>query len=108
MIDDCIQLSVEARVIRAYVDNTNRGVVLAWHQRQFVVWKVFRPKKSITWNCRDGQYTTQRNQADVWFVDILDELLPPVSCKECGYYFSDLEEGCDACAFLKWRNPVVV
>lgn len=108
MIDDCIQLSVDARVITAYVNESNHGVVLAKYRQEWVVWKVFRAKKAILWNCMDGQYTRSIYQARLWFVDAVDNLLPPVSCGQCGYDFDDPDAGCDTCASRKVAPPVTV
>lgn len=101
MIDDVIQLAVEARVVRAYVEQSGKGIVLAKYKGDWVVWKVFRPKRGILWNCTNGRYTKDRSQAESWYVDAVDEMMPQVSCPECGYYFDDQEEGCDACVSRK-------
>lgn len=106
MIDDCIQLNVEARVLRACISDRGTGVVLAKYRGRWVVWRVFRAKKAILWNCADGQYTRSRGQADSWFVEAVDKVLPNVACPECGYYYDDPDEGCDACLHKKFRIPL--
>lgn len=108
MIDDCIQLNVEARVIRACIDRFGRGVVLARYRGQWVVWKVFRPKKAIIWNCTNGKYFRDNREADACFVEMVDKMLPEISCGECGCYFDDPDEGCDVCLSRKVHRPTTV
>jgi len=101
MIDNCVQLVNDARVVRAYLEEGGRGIVLAKYHGRYVVWRVFRAKKAILWNCTHGRYTKERDEAELIFAEMVADALPETSCPECGYWFNDPEEGCDACAHRK-------
>jgi hypothetical protein len=101
MIGDCIQLVNGARLVRACIEEPGRGVALARYKNQWAVWRIFRGKNATKWNCTDGHYFGDKASAEATFVEMVDEFLPEVSCPECGYYFDDMDEGCDACASRK-------
>lgn len=108
MIGDCIQLAVEARVVRASIEERGHGIVLAKYKNQWVVWKVFRAHRAICWNCREGVYYRDRAKAEAYYAELVEESMPQISCNECGYYYSDPAEGCDACVGKKILPPTTM
>ena len=108
MIDDCIRLINGARVIRAYIEHGNRGLVIAKYQRRWFVWRVFRAKGEKTWNIFKGDKFSNISEAEKRFTELVEIMLPDLYCPECGYAFNDQEEGCDACAGKKEIPPATV
>jgi hypothetical protein len=62
------------------------------------VYDIYLPKGMNTWAARNGRKFFNVWMGEQHFADRVTDFLPPDSCEECGYEYTDLEEGCDTCA----------